>query len=122
MKTGLTNRIRSKPSETGVSSIPFSRHRAIIIVAVVATVATIGPAQAQDLAAKRVAPEIGAGYSIAAEERRPAAYPRRPPSQQSQDDLAAKRVAPEIGSAGYSIATEERRHAAYPRRGWHYHR
>ena len=87
-----------------------------IIVAVVATVAIIGAAQAQDLAAKRVAPEIGAGYSIAAEERRHAAYPRRPPSQQSQDDLAAKRVAPEIGSAGYSIATEERRHAAYPRR------
>jgi hypothetical protein len=87
-----------------------------IIVAVVATVAIIGPAQAQDLAAKRVAPEIGAGYSIAAEERRHAVYPRRPPSQQSQDDLAAKRVAPEIGSAGYSIATEERRHAAYPRR------
>jgi hypothetical protein len=86
-----------------------------IIVAVVATVAIIRPVQAQDLAAKRVAPEIGAGYSIAAEERH-AAYPRRPPSQRSQDDLAAKRVAPEIGSAGYSIATEERRHAAYPRR------
>jgi hypothetical protein len=48
-----------------------------IIVAVVATVAIIGSAQAQDLAAKRVAPEIGAGYSIAAEERHHAAYPRR---------------------------------------------
>jgi hypothetical protein len=88
-----------------------------IIVAVVATVAIIGPAQAQDLAAKRVAPEIGsAGYSIAAEERRHAAYPRRLPSRQSQYDLAAKRVAPEIGSAGYSIAAQERRHAAYPQR------
>ena len=87
-----------------------------IIVAVVATVAIIGAAQAQDLAAKRVAPEIStAGYSIAAEERRHAASPRRSPSRQSQD-LAAKRVAPEIGSAGYSIAAEERRHAAYPRR------
>jgi hypothetical protein len=95
-------------------------HMRSIIVAVVATVAIIGAAQAQDLAAKRVAPEIGsAGYSIAAEERRHAAYPRRPPSQQSQDDLAAKRVAPEIGSAGYSIAAEERRHAAYPRRRSH---
>jgi hypothetical protein len=49
-----------------------------IIVALVAAVAIIGAAQAQDLAAKRVAPEIGsAGYSIAAEERRHAAYPRR---------------------------------------------
>jgi hypothetical protein len=83
-----------------------------IIVAVVAAVAIIGAARAQDLAAKRVAPEIGTGgYSIAAEERRRAAYPRRP-----IDDLATKRVAPEIGSAGYSIATEERRHAAYARR------
>jgi hypothetical protein len=84
-----------------------------IIVALVAAVAIIGAAQAQDLAAKRVAPEIGsaAGYSIAAQERRHAAYPQRP-----IDDLATKRVAPEIGSAGYSIATEERRHAAYPRR------
>jgi hypothetical protein len=36
-----------------------------IMVAVVATVAIIGPAQAQDLAARRVAPEIGsAGYSM----------------------------------------------------------
>jgi hypothetical protein len=89
-----------------------------IIVAVVATVAIVGPAQAQDdLAAKRVAPEINsAGYSIAAEERRHMAHPRRPPSQQSINDLAAKRVAPEIGSAGYSIAAEERRHTSHPRR------
>jgi hypothetical protein len=89
-----------------------------IIVAVVATVAIIGPVQAQDdLAAKRVAPEVGsAGYSIAAEEGRHAAHARRPPSQQSIDNLAAKRVAPEIGSAGYSIAVEEGRHAAYRRR------
>ena len=49
-----------------------------IIVAVVAIVAIIGLAQAQDLAAKRVAPEVGtAGYSIAVEERRHSAYPRR---------------------------------------------
>jgi hypothetical protein len=89
-----------------------------IIVAVVATVAIIGPAQAQDdLAAKRVAPEVGsAGYSIAAEERRHAAHLRRPPAQQSIDNLVAKRVAPEIGSAGYSIAAEERRHTFHPRR------
>jgi hypothetical protein len=95
-----------------VGAFEVARMRSII-VAVVATVAIIGPAQAQDLAAKRVAPEIGsAGYSIAAEERRHAAYPRRLPSRQS----AAKRVAPEIGSAGYSIAAQERRHAAYPQR------
>jgi hypothetical protein len=88
-----------------------------IIVAVVATVAIVGPAQAQDLAAKRVAPEIGsAGYSIAAEERRHVDHLRRLPSQKSVDNLTAKRVAPEIGSAGYSIAAEERRHAAHPRR------
>jgi hypothetical protein len=99
-----------------VGAFEVARMRSII-VAVVATVAIIGPAQAQDLAAKRVAPEIGsAGYSIAAEERRHAAYPRRLPSRQSQYDLAAKRVAPEIGSAGYSIAAQERRHAAYPQR------
>ena len=54
-----------------------------IVVAVVAAVAIIGSAQAQktdldDLAGKRVAPEIGAtGYSIAAEERGHAAYPRQ---------------------------------------------
>jgi hypothetical protein len=65
-----------------------------ILVAVVATVAIIGPAQAQDSAAKRVAPEIGtAGYSIATEEQRHAAYPRR--------------------------RWHERHHAAYPRRRWH---
>ena len=89
-----------------------------IIVAVVATVAIIGAAPAQDLAAKRVAPEIGAaGYNnIAAEERRHAAYPRRPPSQRGSQEEAAKRVAPEIGAAGYNIAAEERRHAAYLRR------
>jgi hypothetical protein len=88
-----------------------------IIAAVIATVAIISPAQAQnDLAAKRVAPEIGsAGYSIAAEDRRHAARSRRPPAQQSIDNLAAKRVAPEVGSASYSIAAEERRHAAHRR-------
>jgi hypothetical protein len=60
-----------------VGAFEVARMRSII-VAVVATVAIIGPAQALDLAAKRVAPEIGsAGYSIAAEERRHAAYPRR---------------------------------------------
>jgi hypothetical protein len=38
------------------------------MVAVVAAVAIVGPAQAQDLAATRVAPEVGsAGYSIAPE-------------------------------------------------------
>jgi hypothetical protein len=100
-----------------VGAFEVARMRSII-VAVVATVAIISPVQARDdLAATRVAPEIGsAGYSIAAEERRRAAHPRRLPSQQSLDDLATRRVAPEIGSAGYSIASEERRHAAYPRR------
>jgi hypothetical protein len=50
---------------------------------VVAVVATIAAAQAQktdldDLAGKRVAPEVGSGgYSIAAEERAHAAYPRQ---------------------------------------------
>jgi opacity protein-like surface antigen len=89
-----------------------------IIVAVVATVAIIGAAQAQDLVAKRVAPEIGtAGYNnIAAEERHHAAYPRQPLSQRGSQEGAAKRVAPEIGAAGYNIAAEERHHAAYPRR------
>jgi hypothetical protein len=92
-----------------------------IIVAVVVTVAILSPAQAQDnLAAKRVAPEVGsAGYSIAAEERRHPAHARRSSAQQSIDDLAAKRVAPEIGSAGYNIAAEERRHAAH--RPWRSH-
>jgi hypothetical protein len=99
-----------------VGAFEVARMRSII-VAVVATVAIIGPARAQNLVATRVAPEIGsAGYSIAAEERRHAAHLRRSPSQQSLDNLATRRVAPEIGSAGYSIATEERRHAAYPRR------
>src|SRR5690242_14408069 len=91
-----------------------------IIIALVAAVAIIGAVQAQDLAAKRVAPEIGAAgygyYSIAAEERRHAAYPRRPSSQRGSQDEAAKRVAPEIGAAGYNIAAEERHHAAYRRR------
>jgi hypothetical protein len=88
-----------------------------IMVAVVATAAIVGPAQAQDLAARRVAPEIGsAGYSIAAQERRHAGHLRGSPAQQSIDDLVAKRVAPEIGSAGYSIAGEERRYAAHLRR------
>ena len=86
------------------------------MVAVVATVAMVGSAQAQNRA-ERVAPEIGSGgYSIDAEERRHTAHPRRPPSRQSQDNLAAKRVAPEIGSDGYNIAADERRRASYHRR------
>ena len=54
-----------------VGAFEVARMRSII-VAVVATVAIISPVQARDdLAATRVAPEIGsAGYSIAAEERR----------------------------------------------------
>jgi hypothetical protein len=88
-----------------------------IIVAVAAVATTIGPAQAQDLAAKRVAPEIGSGgYSIIVEERGHATPQGRLPSQKSQDALAATRVAPEIGSAGYNIAADERRPATYTRR------
>jgi hypothetical protein len=88
-----------------------------IIVAIVGTAASIGPARAQGLATKRGAPEItSAGYSIAAEEKHHAGHVRHTRSQQSSDNMATQRVAPEIGSAGYSIASEERRHAAYPRR------
>jgi hypothetical protein len=61
-----------------VGAFEVARMRSII-VAVVATVAIISPVQARDdLATRRVAPEIGsAGYSIASEERSDAANPRR---------------------------------------------
>ena len=94
-----------------------------IIVAVVATVAIIGAAQAQDLAAKRVAPEIGAaGYNnIAAEERRHAAYPRRPPSQRGSQEEAAKR-GPDGAAASREERPRPRPRRAGNRRGWLQHR
>jgi hypothetical protein len=89
-----------------------------IIVAVVGTIVISSAAHAQDMAAKRVAPEIGSGSynNITADERRHGAHLRRGPLQEPIDNLAAKRIAPEIGSAGFNIATDERHHGAYRHR------